>query len=119
MIEYQAVQVGFFGDDDRTFAKEQSRKRAPKPVLPAALPDGPCCGRCGHWRRPESVGGFGECAITCVVTGRLYGAVESSANGSALTVDEAVSDPGIEWEPLRTKGFAEGCRWYRDEEVAV
>jgi hypothetical protein len=94
-------QLSLFGEDDRKYQKEQSRKLAPKEKPPEPLPEGSCCANCDNWRQPEKRGEFGVCVALCIVTD-----VESRRGpekGVVLRVDSAFQEPSIGWEYLRTR----------------
>ena len=93
----------FQSEDEKQFAKEQARRRAPK-VKTFPVPEtGACCDRCRHFRRPTAEDAFGECGFL-VITLVPYGSVEK---GTILSARER---PEIEADPLRCKPWAgQGC----------
>ena len=59
-----SVRKTYLSEDDKAFQKQQQRKRQPKVRPETVIPDGPCCGRCNHWKSPSDDGDYGTCRIT-------------------------------------------------------
>lgn len=102
------AQKTFLGEDDRRFLAEKKRKRAPKAALPD-IPDGPCCARCANWYPPDE-DGFGQCREVVIVEDG------HADTRRAMTREEARSLFLFGGDPLRTRGFFEGCRLFAAKE---
>lgn len=92
--------------DELAWARQQRRKRRTAPRI--ALPDGPCCARCRHWRAPVDDALYGSCRkLRALVSGRHNGAVAGQRlPGEApdpRIAEEITRGLDGESEPLRTK----------------
>lgn len=99
------------GKDDDAWVKERQIKLRSRLRETPAVPDGPCCQRCAHWRAPGRSDDFGECRRALVVT-RGSGKFE---RGTVVTVAEAAQLYGLEGEPMRTKPWFAGCSRYEGD----
>lgn len=104
----EMAQKTFLGPDDKRFLAEKKRKRAPKAELPA-IPDGPCCARCANWEAPND-DGFGQCREVVIVDDG------HADTRRAMTRAEARELFLFGGDPLRTRGFFEGCRLFAAQE---
>lgn len=107
-----SAQRSFLGEDDIRFRRERKRKRAPKQDLPS-MPDGPCCGRCRSWERPDAGDDFGQCREVVV---QLDGPADKRR---VMTREEAAALFELGVDPLRTRDFAPACSRYAERREAA
>lgn len=102
------VQATFLGADDKRFAAEKKRKRAPRVELPA-IPDGPCCARCANWKPDTDPDDFGVCLALATVAERVTFGPE---RGTVVSIEQAIQQADWAFDYLSTRGFFAGCRLF-------
>jgi hypothetical protein len=109
-----SAQLAFIGlsDDDKRWKAEKKRKHAKK-AQPIPAPDGAaCCALCGHWRRPEDVGGFGHCRKLVTVRSRVKYGPEP---GTTLGLEDVMTPVEFDWEFMRTRAGFLACSRYEEK----
>lgn len=104
------VQATFMGEDDKRFAKEKTRRAAPKVVEPL-VPAGPCCLRCANWKPPAKHDDFGVCLVLAAVQERSTFGPE---RGTIVAVEHALTQVDWSWNYLPTKPYLVGCSRYHE-----
>jgi len=111
----ESAQATFRTKDEVEHQKQQRRKSKAKSWTMPDVPDGPCCFRCGHWRRPEKLNDFGACRVLGRAEGRSTDL--TIEQGQIVDMKEAMKR-NVFTESLRTRAVF-SCSAFRDAAEAA